>query len=236
LDGNIIYAAFRISGIYKTYSSAFDGVNVFIKQQDLAPLLGNKIPIHEIVMRIKNSSQLEQTKNVLQKKMQPGVIVETWQEVAPEIKLIADSSDIINFIFLGIILFALLFGLTNTLLMSVIDRVRDFGVLLAVGMYRRRLFFMIILESLFLSFTGGIIGAVLGWAITSYFNKYGIDLSIVSTGLSAYGIPSMLYPYIRPSVYGNLSVMIIAMSVIAGLYPAIKAVRLKPVAAIRTIG
>jgi ABC-type lipoprotein release transport system permease subunit len=236
LDGNIIYAAFHISGIYKTYSSTFDGLNVFIRQQDLAPLLNNKIPIHEIVIRTRNSSLLEQTKQELQKKMGPGVKVETWQEIAPEIKLIADSSDIINFILLGIILFALLFGLTNTLLMSVLDRVRDFGVLLAVGMYRRRLFLMIILESLLLSLTGGIIGAILGWAITGYFNTHGIDLSVVSKGLSAYGMPSMLYPYIRPYVYFNLTIMIITMSVIAGLYPAVKAIRLKPVQAISTIG
>jgi ABC-type antimicrobial peptide transport system permease subunit len=117
--------------------------------------------------------------------------------------------------------------------MSVLERVRDFGVLLAVGMYRRRLFAMIILESFFLSFTGGIIGVLFGWGITSYFHSVGIDLSIVSDGLSAYGIPTMLYPYIRSSVYGSLSIMMIAASIIAALYPAIKAVRLKPVESIR---
>jgi putative ABC transport system permease protein len=236
MNGNIIYASFRISGIFRTDASNFDGTNVFVQQDDLAQLLGTKVPVHEIIIRTKNSDSLYQTRNELQRKMPHGVLVETWREIAPELKLTTDSSDIINIIFLGIILFALLFGLTNTLLMSVLDRVRDFGVLLAVGMFRRRLFSMIIIESLFLSFTGGIIGVVSGFIITNYFNKYGINLSIVSEGLSAYGIPSMLYPFIRSSVYGKLAIMMIATSVIAALYPALKAVRLKPVQAIRTIG
>jgi ABC-type antimicrobial peptide transport system permease subunit len=119
--------------------------------------------------------------------------------------------------------------------MSVLDRVRDFGVLLAVGMYRRRLFSMIMLESLLLSFTGGIVGVAAGWLITDYFQSRGIDLSVVSAGLSNYGIPSMLYPYIRASAYGSLAMMMAATSIISALYPAIKAVRLKPVQAIRTI-
>jgi putative ABC transport system permease protein len=150
--------------------------------------------------------------------------------------LTADSTDFTNTIFLMVILIALLFGLTNTMLMSVIDRVRDFGVLLAIGMYRRRLFSMIVLESLFLSFTGGLVGVVVGWALTHYFQVRGINLSTFSAGLSSYGIPSMLYPFIKTSLYGVLTGMMVTTSVIAALYPALKAIRLKPVEAIRSIG
>jgi ABC-type lipoprotein release transport system permease subunit len=236
LDGNIIYNAFRISGIFRTDGSNFDGATVFIRQNELASLLGtSEAPVHEIVMRVNNSMILDQTKDELQKSMPADILVETWGELAPELKLGADSADIVNAVLLGIIMFALLFGLTNTLLMSVLDRVRDFGVLLAVGMYRRRLFLMIILESLYLSFTGGIIGVIVSWGVTIYFHAHGIDLSAFSAGLSAFGMPSLLYPYIRPSVYVSLTIMMVLTSVIAALYPAIKAVRLKPVEAIRTI-
>ena len=94
---------------------------------------------------------------------------------------------------------------------------------------------MIVLESLLLSFSGGIVGVVFGWIVTGYFNVQGIDLSAVSTGLSAYGIPTMLYPIVKPSTYVVLAVMMTATSIIAALYPAIRAVRLKPVQAIRSI-
>ena len=73
LDGNIIYAAFRISGIYSTDASTFDGVNIFIRQQDLSALLGTEVPIHEIIIRTKNSLLLDQTKNELQALMPKGI-------------------------------------------------------------------------------------------------------------------------------------------------------------------
>lgn len=236
MDGNIIYGAFRVTGIFKTDGSNFDGATVFIRQDDLKPLLGTAdVPIHEIVVRTHSEEILDRTKVKLQNAMPDGVVVETWRELAPELKLTGDSVDIVNTVMLGIILFALLFGLINTLLMSVLDRVRDFGVLLAVGMYRRRLFLMIILESLLLSFTGGFAGVVLGWGITEFFGRFGLDLSAFSAGLSSFGIPSLVYPYINPSTYGTLAIMMVITSIIAALYPAIKAVRLRPVEAIRTI-
>jgi putative ABC transport system permease protein len=235
VDGNIVYGAFRIGGIFKTDASMFDGVDVFIRQDDLAALLGTTVPIHEIIVRTNDPFLLDKTKNELQSVLPNSIAVETWRDISPELKLTADSTDITNEVFLGLILFALLFGLTNTLLMSVLDRVRDFGVLLAIGMYRRRLFSMIIFESIFLSFTGGIIGVIIGWAVTQYFQTHGINLSSFSAGLSSYGIPSILYPFIKPSLYGVLTLMMIFTSIIAALYPAIKAVRLKPVEAIRSL-
>lgn len=235
LDGNIIYASFRIGGIFRTDASMFDGMNVFIRHEDLAQLLGAKVPTHEIIIRTKNPVLIDSTTRELKSLMPEGVLVESWREIAPELKFLADFADIINVIFLGIILFALLFGLTNTLMMSVLDRIRDFGVLLAIGMYRRRLFSMIILESLFLSFTGGIVGVIIGWGLVEYFQMEGINLASVSKGLSAYGIPSILYPFIRTNVYGALTLMVTATSIIAALYPAIKAIRLHPVEAIRSI-
>lgn len=234
-DGNIIYAAFRVSGIFKSDASLFDAMNVFIRQKDLSELLGTPAPIHEIIIRTHSSALLDSTQHTLQHTLPAAVLVESWREISPDLKLIADMTDVINIFFLGLILFALLFGLTNTLMMSVLDRVRDFGVLLAVGMYRRRLFSMIILESLFLSFSGGIIGVLIGWSGVEYYQAQGINLAVISEGLSAYGIPSMLYPNIRFSVYGQLTTMMIITSIIAAMYPAIKAVRLKPVEAIRTI-
>ena len=234
-DGNIVYGGFRVAGIFRTESTQFDGMNVFVNRNELSELIGAVAPIHQIVIRTRSSSLVDSVQAVLRTTVDSSVIVETWKEIAPELKLTADSSDIVNAVFLGIILFALLFGLTNTLLMSVLDRTRDFGVLLAIGMYRRRLFSMIVLESLLLSFSGGIVGVVFGWIVTGYFNVQGIDLSAVSTGLSAYGIPTMLYPVVKSSTYIVLAVMMTATSIIAALYPAIRAVRLKPVQAIRSI-
>ena len=95
---------------------------------------------------------------------------------------------------------------------------------------------MILLETLFLSLTGSIAGVALGSASVAWSARAGIDLRWFSQGLSLYGISSMLYPVVHPSVYPTLGAMVITAAIIAALYPAFKAVRLNPASAIATFG
>jgi ABC-type antimicrobial peptide transport system permease subunit len=139
-------------------------------------------------------------------------------------------------IFLGIILLALLFGITNTMLMSVLDRVKELGVLMAVGMKRRRIFLMIVLETFFLSITGSMLGIGLGSLTVFWFSRSGINLAWVSDGLSRYGMSSELYPVVHFTMYPTLGLMVVVVSCVAAVYPALKAIRLNPASAIATFG
>jgi putative ABC transport system permease protein len=233
LDGNIVYAAFRIAGLFETESSVFDKSNVFVRQKDLFNIMGTKPIIHEIAIRLTTVQVMGQVVNKLRSEYK-NLAVETWQQLAPELNV---SYETLNFelsIFLGIILFALLFGITNTMLMSVMERVRELGVLMAVGMKRIRVFILIIIETIFLSITGGIIGIILGAASIWFFARKGINLSLFSQGLSAYGISSHLFPGLPVEFYPLLFVMIIFTALISAVYPAVKAIKLKPASAIRT--
>ena len=162
--------------------------------------------------------------------------VETWKKLAPELDMTYEFLIIEMQIFLGIILAALLFGITNTMLMSVLDRVREFGMLMAVGMKRMRVFFLIMIETVILSLFGGIIGMVLGTFTIWYFADKGIDLSLFSEGLAAYGMPTVLYPILPFYFYGVLTTMIIITGILAAVYPSIKTIKLRPANAIRTYG
>lgn len=232
-DGNIIYAAFRIAGIFETESSMFDKSNVFVKQSDLSALMNSKPLIHEVAVRLTSVQQMEPVVNKL-KNMYGSLSVETWQQLAPELSLTYETLILELNIFLGIILFALLFGITNTMLMSVMERIRELGVLMAVGMKRLRIFTLIIFETILLSITGGIIGMILGAASIAITARKGINLSLFSQGLSSYGISSHLFPGLPGEFYPMLFVMIIITAVLSAVYPAIKAVRLNPASAIRT--
>jgi len=134
----------------------------------------------------------------------------------------------------GIILFALLFGITNTMLMSVLERVREFGMLMAVGMKRIRIFTLILFETVLLSLAGGFVGVVFAAITTEYFAISGINLSAFTEGLAIYGVSPMLYPDLPIDVYIVMTIMIISTSVIAAIYPSIKAIKLQPAVAIRT--
>jgi putative ABC transport system permease protein len=231
-DGTIIYGAFRIVGIFETESSIFDGGTIFIKRNDLWSLLDTAV-VHEIAVRLSSSENLNAVQSLLTVRY-PTMDIATWKDLAPEMKLTSESTTISMNIFLGIILFALLFGITNTMLMAVLDRTREFGMLMAVGMKRIKIFFMIIVETIALSITGGFGGIMLGSVSIEYFNKAGIDLSIVSGGLSMYGISSMLYPVLPASTYPLITIMIILTAIAAAIYPALKAIHLNPASAVRT--
>jgi putative ABC transport system permease protein len=232
-DGAIQYGAFRIAGIFDTESTAFDGGTVFVRQRDLAGLI-DTVLVHEIAVRLTTNDSLEAVSRILASRY-PDLQVETWKDLAPELKL-TETADLTMSIFLGIILLALVFGITNTMLMSVMDRVREFGVLMAVGMKRRRVFGMIVLETLFLSITGSAAGVGLGAASVAWTARSGINLAWFSEGLSLYGISSMLYPAVHSVMYATLGVMVIVAACAAALYPALKAIRLRPASAIATFG
>lgn len=233
IDGSIIYGAFRVSGIYRTESSIFDKSNIFLNEVDLLSLLDSKKFSNEIIVRLSSVQQLDSV-YIPVKKIYNNLSVKNWGELAPELKLFYDMMTMQMYIFVGIILFALLFGITNTMLMSVMERIREFGVLMAVGMKRSRLFFMIMLETISLSFIGGIIGLIFALILIEYFGYAGINLSAFTEGLSQWSLGTQLYTYLPFSFYPPLALMILFTSVIAALYPALKAIRLNPATAIRT--
>lgn len=233
LDNNLISSAFRVVGIFKTESKIFDETQVFIKQIDLAPILGVQPPIHEIAIRVKSSDLIDTTTSILKSQLK-NFKVESWKELAPELSLTSGFLYLELNIFMGIILFALLFGISNTMMMSVFERIREFGVLIAIGMKRVKLFLLIIFESLILLFSGGLLGTFFGFLTIELLSKKGIDLSIVEEGMAAYGMSAVLYPTLPFHMYVSLFIMMIITALVASISPAIKAIRLKPVEAIRT--
>jgi putative ABC transport system permease protein len=233
LRGDIGYIACRVVGIYKSSSTAYDEINVFVQQKDLFRILETEPIVHEIALRARHSDHIDSLKTDLKTQF-PGLQIETWNDLAPELAYISETTAIWSYVFVGIILFALLFGITNTMLMSVVDRTKEFGVLIAIGMKKWKIFTMIILETIFLSLTGGLVGMGVGAITIGYYNHSGIDLSSISTSLESFGVSTMLYPALPMAMYIILTIMIVMAANIAALLPAWKATHLVPSDAIRT--
>lgn len=232
-DGNIIYGAFRVSGIFETESSVFDKMNVFLEENDLFSLLNVKPVYHEIAIRLNSVQNVDSVYANLSTELS-DLSVKNWKELAPELKLMNEMIGLELNIFVGVILFALLFGITNTMLMSVMERVREFGVLMAIGMKRRRVFTMIILETILLSLVGGVIGMILASSLITWIGKVGINLSAFTEGFTAFSISPMLHPILPIDFYASITIMIIITAIFSAIYPAVKAIKLKPSQAIRT--
>ncbi len=230
---SIVYNSCRVVGIFKTESTQFDEMNVFVNQKDLFRILDTEPIIHEIAIRLNSKKNIPEILNILKAKYK-NLSIQSWEEIAPEIAFLSTSMENFTYLFVAIILFALIFGITNTMLMSIIDRIHEFGVLIAVGMKRIKIFTMVILETIFLSVTGGLMGMIIAFLTINYLSKVGIDLSIISASMESFGVGTMLYPMLPFSMYVALSIMIVLAANIAAIYPALKAIHIQPAEAIRT--
>ena len=233
LQGNLTGGAFRICGIYRTSNSVFDEMNIFVGRSEICALLGADSSMsHEIAIRMKDAGETERVQKLLQSSF-PNLKVRNWKEIDPILGMLNDFMDVWLYLFMGIILLALGFGIVNTMLMAILERTRELGMLAAIGMNKSRLFLMIMLESVFLSLTGGIIGIILATALTFYTGRTGINLGSFAEGFEKIGYNPMLYPSLDLVFFINLTVLVILTGILASLYPARQALRLRPADAVR---
>ena len=230
-DGSLVEGAFKICGIYRTSNGMFDELNVFVRQKDLALLLGD-LPVHEVVVLLHDNSFIKKVMPVL-KHDYPAAEVKDWQELFPELGMLTAMLTTMNYLILGIILAALAFGIVNTMLMIVLERSRELGMLMAVGMNKHKVFRMIMLESILLSLCGGVAGIVISIFLIQLSAHTGIDLSAFGQGFEAMGYDPVMYPELRPGFFAGTVIMVILTGILSSLYPARKALAINPALAVK---
>lgn len=232
-DGSLSGGVFRVAGIYRITNSTFENTVAFVKKEALAELTGlDTASAHEIAIRLDDNRQVNPLVDQLSQKY-PGLSVMSWKEIQPELGMITQWLDVMLYFIMVIILLALGFGIVNTMLMVVMERVKELGMLMAIGMNRARVFGMIMLETIFLSITGGVIGMVLAGLLIRYFGNHGINLESFARGFEAIGYNPMLYPQIGMPFYLTITGLIILTAIVASIYPAVKALRMNPAEALR---
>lgn len=233
-DGNMVSQSFRVGGIYKTSNAVFDLTTAYVLKSDLAHLTGlSPNDCHEIGLILEDEKAMKSVQDSIRSNF-PTVSALNWLEISPEAGLLSKYMDFFYYILMGFILFALAFGILNTMLMAVLERTKELGMLMAIGMSRQRIFNMIVLESIFLTLTGAIGGMGVGWAIITLTGKTGLDFSVVGEGFEAMGWSAIVYPSITLDFFLGVSLLVILTGLLAAIIPARKALELKPVDAIKT--
>ncbi len=234
VDKNLTGGAFRIVGIYRTDNMMFDGANIFVRNKDIYKLTGlTGTEAHEIAILLSDNKKTEEAAKIITDYF-PKLEVKDWQQLSPEAGYLVSAMNQYMYIFIVIILLALSFGIVNTMLMVIMERVRELGMLMAIGMNRLRVFLMIMLETIYLSLTGGIIGIIIGYAISRHFEKAGINLYFWKEAFAEMGYSALVYPVIDSGTMIFTTIMVIIAGIISALYPAYKALKLNPSEAIRT--
>ncbi|MGF1679966.1 ABC transporter permease [Photobacterium minamisatsumaniensis] len=218
-SGDVSGAAFRVRGIFKTPSTSFDDSNVYVRRTDLTALAGIE-GAHEIAIRFDNDDMAFVLANPLQEQISSRNTVRDWKEIQPMLASIINQQGTSNAIMLGIFVLAMGFGIVNIMLMSVFERTREFGVLMAVGMQKHRIFTLILLETALLGISGAVLGLIVSLLTITTLGHTGISLGVMAEGLGAFGVDTVLYPTVSANEYLMIFITVVVASTLAALYPA----------------
>ncbi len=230
--GDLTGEALRIGGILNAPSRELDESVVVLGLDDAQRLFATPGEISEVALAARDSQRLEAPRAEAAAALGPGVRVETWRELEPLLDTMIRLFDQMGWVVYVAIFVAMAFGIANVLLMSVLERTREIGVLLAIGMPPARMVAIVVAEGLVLVALGVGLGLGLGFAAI-FALRDGIDLSAWSDGLRAIGVPSRLVPVARRGDLWAPIAVAGATAVLASLWPAIRAVRTRPAEALR---
>ncbi|MCA6404633.1 MAG: ABC transporter permease [Cytophagales bacterium] len=232
-ESNITSGAFRVVGIYKTNNTPLDERNVFVNKAVLNSYLNLGEASHEVAIILHNDEDVQTVKQRLQQQL-PTYAVESWKENSPETDLMVSTINQYSSIIIIIIMLALAFGIINTMLMSVLERSREIGMLPALGMNRLRVFVLILSETVLLTVVGVPLGLLSSWLVVNYLSAAGIDISSFSgAAMSGFGFSSIIYPRFPITQLPEVMLIVIGTALIASLFPSLKAIKLQPADALR---
>jgi ABC-type lipoprotein release transport system permease subunit len=232
-EQEIVSAAFRVQGLFRTANAGFDQSTVYVQKHQLDALLGENAPVYELAIRLHELDSVQGFTGQLQAAY-PQLSIRSWRELAPELAYMQDSGSVVSYIFVFIILLGLSFGILNSMLMAVYERMREIGMLKALGMTKSRIFIMIMVETLCMSLLAALAGLGAGGVLVAITSRTGINLGAYADALAEFGYDAELYPELSASYALNITLLVIVLSLLAALYPALKALKLNAADAIRS--
>ena len=240
VPGDVGAGAFRVRGLYRTASTAFDRSAAFVRLDDAQRLLEAPGRLTEVAVLLARPDEIEAFRDRVRAGLAqglPGIEVEvlTWQEREPRLAAMLGLMGQMGWVLYAVIFAAAAFGIANALLMAVYERIREFGVLRSLGLRAGRLLRLVVVESLMLTLGGTALGLGLGVLLTLWLADVGIDLALFSDALGEMGVGRRLHPSLAPQDLVAPVVLAGATAVLAGLWPALKASRLRPAEALRHV-
>lgn len=247
-DGSIGNALYRVAAVLKPLDPDFDRMGVLMSIEAFQALMYLEAGFHELAIRLDDPERLATVQTELDAELrrladeQPldelggTPVVRNWRQLTPMVADMLEISKTITFL-VGFIVIALAsMGMLNTMLMAVHERTREFGILLAIGMQRRWLLLMVLLESFFLGLVSALTGTLLGIVVIGLFGERGIDFSgMLPDGYDWGGI--VFEPYMKlqlePLDLLLACLLMLCVTLIAALFPAWRTARLRPAQVMR---
>ena len=225
--------AFRIVGIFRAEMQATEEEFAFISLSEAQKMLKLKQGISEISILLPDHRNAEHVAHMVQGALDSRTYeVHTWRELLPMSTAILEMYDWFIFLWFLVIFIAMGFGIVNTTLMAVFERIREFGLFKALGMKPWWIVREVLTESFYLLIMGMCIGNGLGLLTVFALSGSGIDLSALAAGLEYVGMSRVIYPAIQIKDILTANVVVFVLGLLVSAYPAIKAARFTPVEAL----
>ncbi len=239
--GDIASEVFRVRGLLHSGVMEVDDMIVIVPLQSAQRWLGLGDAVTDIVIRADSFEQVtalaDDIKASLSAQDVNGEVLEVlrWNDIDPMAEQWADFADAYTWIVLLIVIIVVLVEVLNTMLMSMHERVREFGLMGALGVKPAQLFAMVVWETVILVLIGGLAGFVLGGGLSLWYGQQGIDLSQFAIAFSFMYMDPIIHPVLEADSILRILAAAIVGAMIAGLIPAWKASKLQPVNALREL-
>lgn len=236
-DGSIAAANVIIVGIFKTRNPRYDQTTIMMSFNQAAETFTMMGYISSIAVRLKQSEDMETVRDEL--RGLPGSKVREvmgWDDLTPELIQHIVMDRLFAKIFYIVLLLIIAFGVLNTVQMSVFERRRELGIMMAIGTRPSQIVTMVLFESVCISFIGAILGIVLGSLISFYFTVYPLDYSQYQKEMEAFNQITTVFPtHLTVRNIISTAFFTFCIGVLFSIAPARRASRLRPLDAIRQL-
>ena len=230
-ENNIADRGFRVVGVYHGKLAATEETFIYAGRETVQQLLDMGDKVSELAVSGQDYRETAALLALVSGATETGTEVLPWSELDSYLAVMMGVMDGFVLVWIIVIFLALSFGLVNTLMMAVFERIREFGLMQALGMKPATILYLVLLESLLLLALGLLLGNLLAWA-SVWLMRDGWDLSAVAEGMEMFGATSMLYPALKMKDLLLANVVVMVLGVITSLLPAWRASRYQPVEAI----
>lgn len=234
LAGDLTGQAFRVAGLFHTTSRPINDTTVLVRIGEAQRLFAIGGGVSEVVVISEDADRVDGLAEDLALALAGRAEVRSWKELQPMLVYLVQTMDQMAWAIYAGVFIAMAFGIANVLLMSIYERTREIGVMMAVGMRPRRVVLSIVLESMVVTGLGLAVGLGVG-VLGVWLLRDGLDLSWYAEGLEALGVGARIVPVIRFNDVAAPLVMATVAAAIASAWPAIRAAGLRPGEALRRV-
>lgn len=224
--------AFRIIGVFRAEMESTEKQFAFVTMPAAQQMLKLKNAISEMSIILPEHKDVNKVTASLRAALPSTYEVQTWRELLPILNAYLEIFNGFTFLWYVVVFIAMGFGIVNTTLMAVFERIREFGLFKALGMKPWWIIREVLTESFFLLVMGMAIGNILGFLSIFALSESGIDLSALAAGAEFAGMSRVIYPAILGRDVAMANLVVFVLGLLVSIYPAVKAARFTPVEAL----